>query len=50
MNILCVSRYFKGADFLTAIKEQGHTAYLITSSKLDKEPWPWDAIEETFTW
>lgn len=48
MNILCVSRYFKGADFLKAIKEEGHTAYLITSSKLDKEPWPWEAIQETF--
>ena len=48
LNILCVSRYFKGGDFLRSIKQEGHNAFLLTSSKLDKEDWPWDSITETF--
>ena len=48
MNILCISRFFKGSDFLKAVHEEGHNAYLITSTVLDKENWPWDSITETF--
>ncbi|MBK8699983.1 MAG: ATPase [Saprospiraceae bacterium] len=48
LNILCVSRYFKGSDFLRAIQEEGHNAYLVTSSKLENEPWPWECISEKY--
>lgn len=48
LNILCVSRFFKGEDFMRSIHREGHNAYLLTSSKLDKESWPWEAIQDTF--
>ena len=28
--------------------ELGHNVYLLTSSKLDKEEWPWESIKDTF--
>lgn len=48
LNILCVSRFFKGAAFMQSGHAQGHNVYLLTSTKLDKEDWPWDSIKETF--
>lgn len=48
MNILCISRFFKGSDFIKAVHEEGHHAYLITSTILERENWPWDSIKETF--
>ncbi|GAB4421995.1 MAG: ATPase [Bacteroidia bacterium] len=48
LHLLCVSRFFKGVDFLRAVRAEGHHVYLLTSAKLRDEPWPWDAIDETF--
>lgn len=48
LNILCVSRFFKGAAFMQAGHELGHNVFLLTSTKLDKEDWPWESIKETF--
>lgn len=48
LGFLCVSRFFKGNDFLTANKAAGNRVYLLTSSKLKHEAWPWEAIEEVF--
>jgi len=48
LNILCISRFFKGIDFIRAAKESGNQVYLLTSSKLDKSPWPWESIDDTF--
>ncbi len=48
LNILCVSSYFKGVDFITAISQRGHQVYLLTGAKLKEEPWPWDHIEDSF--
>ena len=48
LHFLCVSRFFKGGDFLTACKAAGNRVYLLTSSKLKHEHWPWDDIDEVF--
>jgi hypothetical protein len=48
MNILCVTRFFKGTDLLSAIKEEGHHAFLLTSTHLKNESWPWEAITDTY--
>ncbi|MFM2392061.1 MAG: hypothetical protein RLZZ546_38 [Bacteroidota bacterium] len=48
LNILCVSRFYKGVDFIKAIKNEGHNAYLLTSSKLENEDWPWESITEKY--
>ncbi|HMR87580.1 MAG TPA: ATPase [Saprospiraceae bacterium] len=48
LNILCISRYFKGEDFMRGAKEDGHNVFLLTSKKLEYEAWPWESIDETF--
>ncbi len=48
LNILCVSRFYKGVDFIKAVKAEGHSAYLLTSSKLKEEAWPWNDIACTY--
>lgn len=47
-TIVCVSNFFKGADFMIALKELGNTVFLITSEKLRDKPWPFDHIDELF--
>ena len=48
LNILCISRFFKGGEFIKSAKAEGNNVYLLTSNKLDKEDWPWDYIDDTF--
>jgi hypothetical protein len=48
LNILCVSRFFKGGDFLTAVKSAGHNVYLLTSTKLASEKWPFEVLSDKF--
>jgi hypothetical protein len=48
VTMLCVSRYFKGEDFLKAAKADGNRVFLLTSDKLKNDPWPWESIDETF--
>jgi len=48
LHILCISRFYKGQDFLRAVHKQGHMVFLLTSSKLRNEGWPWDAITDTY--
>ena len=48
INVLCVSRFFKGSSFIEAIKAAGNNVYLLTSSKLKIKPWPWSSIDEVF--
>lgn len=48
LNILCISRYFKGEPFIESMAKEGHNVYLLTSKKLDQEAWPWDALEDTY--
>ncbi|TDD94906.1 ATP-grasp domain-containing protein [Flavobacterium cellulosilyticum] len=47
-TFICVSNFFKGADFIINLKTLGNKVYLITSEKLKDKPWPTDAIEEIF--
>lgn len=48
LTFLCVSTFFKGADFLTACKAAGNTVYLVTAKKLENEAWPRESIDEIF--
>jgi hypothetical protein len=47
-TIVCISNYFKGADFLISLKQLGNKVYLITSEKLRDKPWPLEHIDEVF--
>lgn len=47
-TFVCISNYFKGADFLIQLKNLGNKVYLITSEKLRNEPWPFEYIDEVF--
>lgn len=47
-TFVCISNYFKGADFLIHLKNLGNTVFLITSEKLRDKPWPFDHIDEVF--
>ena len=48
LNILCVSRYFKGSDMMKTLHHDGHKVYLVTITKLKDNPWPYDCIEEAY--
>jgi len=48
LHILCISRFFKGGDFIKGAKAEGNFVYLLTSKKLDQKPWPWESIDEAF--
>jgi D-alanine-D-alanine ligase-like ATP-grasp enzyme len=48
VNIMCVSRYFKGNDLIEAAHKEGHKVYMVTSSNLKDKPWPWDCLEEVY--
>lgn len=47
-KILCVSRFFKGNEFMISGTQSGAEMYLLTSSKLKDEAWPYDHIKESF--
>lgn len=48
LNILCITSYFKGGDFMTATREAGHNVYLLTSSALKDEAWPKSDLTDVF--
>ncbi|MFZ1705379.1 MAG: ATPase [Saprospiraceae bacterium] len=48
IQILCVSRYFKGSELMKAAFEDGHEVYLVTSTKLQNDPWPWNCLTEVY--
>lgn len=47
-TFICVSNFFKAADFLIELKKLGNKVYLITSEKLREKPWPTEYIDEIF--
>lgn len=47
-TFLCISNFFKGADFLINLKKLGNKVYLVTSEKLRDQPWPHQHIDEIF--
>ena len=50
LTFLCISTYFKGNDFLQALKDAGNKVFLITAKKLEDKPWVRDAVDEFFMW
>ncbi|MCH8523299.1 MAG: hypothetical protein LAT52_01995 [Balneolales bacterium] len=48
MNVLCISFYFKGEEFLKSCKRAGNTVYLLTHRKLEHKPWPRESVDEFF--
>jgi hypothetical protein len=48
LNILCISRFYKGNDFLRSIHKEGHNVYLLTSTKLANENWAFEALTDKF--
>lgn len=48
LHILCISRFYKGQAFLESVHKQGHLVFLLTSSKLRNEDWPWESITDTY--
>ena len=47
-TFLCISNYFKGNAFLTALKKQGNHVLLITTEQLRNKPWAFEYIDEIF--
>lgn len=47
-TFLCISNFFKGNAFLTALKKQGNRVFLVTSEKLNDKPWAFEYIDEIF--
>lgn len=47
-TFLCLSSYFKGSEFLIGCKEMGNKVYLITSRRLEHEPWPRAYLDDIF--
>lgn len=48
LSFLCIASYFKGNDFLRGMKSTGATVYLVTSKKLEHEPWAREAVDDIF--
>jgi hypothetical protein len=48
LSLLCISTYYKGANFLIGAKEAGCTVYFITVKDLESKPWPREHIDEIF--
>ena len=48
LTFLCISTYFKGNDFLQALKDAGNRVFLITAKKLEHKPWVREAVDEFF--
>ncbi|TDQ18752.1 ATP-grasp domain-containing protein [Algoriphagus boseongensis] len=47
-TFLCISNYFKGNAFLTALKKQGNRVFLVTTEQLKDKPWAYEYIDEVF--
>ena len=48
LTFLCISTFFKGNDFLKALKNSGNTVYLLTAKRLENKPWVRDSVDEFF--
>lgn len=47
-TFLCISSYYKGADFIKQCKALGNHVILITSDSLRSANWPWESIDESY--
>src|SRR5258705_11941756 len=50
LTILCVSSYEKGHEFIRTCKAIGCRVLLLTVEKLRHAAWPFECIDELFTW
>jgi hypothetical protein len=48
MNILCISTYFKGVEFLKSAHAEGNSVFLVTNQKLEHKPWPRECLADIF--
>jgi hypothetical protein len=48
IRILAISRFYKGSEFIRNGHRLGAEMYLLTSSKLKNEEWPWESLSETY--
>ena len=49
LNILCISSYEKGQEFIRTCKGMGCRVLLLTVEKLRNGDWPFECIDEVFT-
>lgn len=49
ITLLCISSYFKGADFMRAAKAEGAHVLLLTEDHLADADWPCESLDEFFT-
>lgn len=49
LNILCISSYEKGREFIRTCKDMGCRVLLLTVEKLRNGDWPFECIDEVFT-
>lgn len=47
-TFVCISCYYKGAEFLEELKNLGNKVILITSENLKEKKWPWHSIDEVY--
>jgi hypothetical protein len=48
LSFLCLASYFKGNEFLRGLHAAGAVVYLVTSKKLEHEPWAREALTDIF--
>ncbi len=48
LNILCITSFHKGFDFLREAKQQGARVILLTSKSLEHADWPRESIDDIF--
>ena len=48
LNILCITTFHKGQDFMKSSKAEGNNVYLLTKKNLENEIWPWESIDDVF--
>lgn len=47
-TFVCISNFYKGADFLINLKKLGNTVFLVTTEKLRNKPWPFEYLDDVF--
>jgi biotin carboxylase len=48
LNILCITTYEKGQEFMRQCKRQGCGVFLLTAEKLRDADWPRESLDDTF--
>lgn len=47
-TFVCISNFYKGADFMIRLKELGNTVFLVTTEKLREKAWPFEHLDDVF--